>query len=182
MIELLKQVASSVDIQYIADIKQLEGYCNQLDSDAFIPFTAEDLSADLAKKMDRYNQVIDEVIELIHADKTIETSKKGLRAGPYWKGYTRSLFIGDLSITLNYDRDMWKDTSSIETPFWVAIRTKNWKQPLEICDSFKTIPETKKIYHWNMVYLALEPLTNATFSEVCEDLKRQILAYLELAK
>ena len=40
IIELLKQVASSVDVAFTPDVLQLEGYCNQLDSDAFIPFSS----------------------------------------------------------------------------------------------------------------------------------------------
>ena len=57
---LLKQVASTVDNAFIPDIIQLEGYCNQMDSDAFIPFTAMDLSAKMAKMGERYYSVIDD--------------------------------------------------------------------------------------------------------------------------
>ena len=128
IIELLKNVASSVALDLIADIKQLEGYCNQLDSEAFIPFSAEDISAEMASKGERYYQVIDEVIELLCADKNYQTSKKGLKATGYRKGYTRSLYIDDKTLTLNYDRDMWKNPECVETPFWIAIRDKDWDQ------------------------------------------------------
>ena len=33
---------------------------------------------------------------------------------------------------------------------------------------------------WSKCYLALEPLTDATLDEVCQDLKRQILRYVDL--
>ena len=117
ILNLLNKVASSAAIEYSADISQLEGYCNQLDSEAFIPFDAVDLSAEMAIKADRYYQVIDEVIELLCADNSLKTSKKGTKATGYRKGYTRSLHIDDLTITLNYDRDLWKLPSTVETPF-----------------------------------------------------------------
>lgn len=179
IIELLKQVSSSVAITYSSDIAQLEGYCNQLDSDAFIPFSSEDLSAEVSKKAERYYQVIDEVIELLLADKSVVTSKKGVKATAYRKGYTRSLFFGDNTITLNYDRDLWKRPSSIETPFWVAIRDADWDQSP---NKFNPISEHNKESHWDLIFLSLEPLQNATFTEVCEDMKNQILKYIELYK
>lgn len=180
IIEMLEQVASSVDVKYTADISQLKGYCNQMDSDAFIPFTAEDLSAEMAKRGERYYQIIDEVMDLLEADDSIKTSKKGLKATAYRKGYTRSMYIDDeLTITFNYDRDLWKNPSSIETPFWIAIRNKNWNQTTVICEKLKQFQEQKKENFWNMIFLALEPLQNATFAEVCEDMKQQILEYIK---
>ena len=178
IIELLKRTAGAVAVQYSSDIAQLEGYCNQLDSEAFIPFSADDLSADIAKKADRYYQVVDEVIELLHSDKAYTTSKKGLKATAYRKGYTRSLYIDKVTITLNYDRDLWKDPTSIETPFWVGIRNAEWKQTSEICEVINRYPEHHKQVFWGMTFLALEPLQNATLQEICEDMKRKILAYI----
>ena len=179
IIELLKQVASSTAVEFSADVKQLEGYCNQLDSEAFIPFTAEDLSAEMANKAERYYQVVDEVIELLCADKSIKTSKKGLKATAYRKGYTRSLFIDDITITLNYDRDMWKNPATTETPFWIAIRNNEWEQTEEFMDVFSTFPEQCKQIFWGMVFLELTPIQEVTFSEVCEDIKNQIIKYIE---
>ena len=40
------------------------------------------------------------------------------------------------------------------------------------------IPSLRKDDLWNMIFLALEPLTDATLDEVCSDLKRQILEYV----
>ncbi len=180
IIGLLKRVAASVAIEFLADIAQLEGYCEQLDSEAFIPFSADDLSAEMAKKGERYYQVIDEVIELLCADKKHVTSRKGVKATGYRKGYTRSLLIDGFTFTLNYDRDMWKNPACIETPFWIAIRDNEWDQNEEMLKKFDLYPANRKQIYWNMIYLALEPLQNADFSEVCEDIKYQIERYLEM--
>ena len=180
IIELLKQVAASVAISYSSDVAQLEGYCAQLDSEAFIPFSAADLSAEMANKGERYYQVIDEVIELFCADKGHETSKKGVKATGYRKGYTRSLNIDGMTFTLNYDRDMWKNPACVETPFWIAIRDKDWDQDEEMIKKHDAFAENKKQMFWGMIFLALEPLQNHTFSEVCEDIKKQIERYMEI--
>lgn len=182
IIELLKQVAASVAISFSSDIAQLEGYCAQLDSEAFIPFSATDLSAEMANKAERYYQVIDEVIELFCADKNYETSKKGVKATGYRKGYTRSLYIDGLTFTLNYDRDMWKNPACVETPFWIAIRDKEWDQGEDMIKKHDVFAENKKQIFWGCIFLALEPLQNSTFSEVCEDIKHQIERYIEIIK
>ena len=178
IIYLLEQVASATAIAYSSDVLQLKEYCNLIDSEAFIPFEAEDLSAEMANKCERYYQVIDEVIDLLCADKNLVTSKNRLKATGYRKGYTRSLYINELSITLNYDRDLWKRTSTVETPFWVAIRDKEWHQDSAIVEKLSLIPEYRKGRLWDLIWVALEPMQNATFSEVCEDLKNKILEYL----
>lgn len=182
IIELLKNVASSVAVELVSDIKQLEGYCNQLDSEAFIPFSAEDISAEMANKGERYYQVVDEVIELFCADKNYQTSKKGVKATGYRKGYTRSLLIDDKTFTLNYDRDMWKNPKCVETPFWIAIRDKEWDQDESMIEKHNVFQENKKQLFWGMIFLALEPKQNATLAEVCEDIKKQIESYLDILK
>ena len=182
IIDLLKLVASSVDVAFTPDIIQLEGYCNQLDSDAFIPFSAEDLSAEMAKKGERYYQIVDEIIELLCANKDFETSKKGLKATGYRKGYTRSLYIDEFTVTINFDRDLWKNPKTVECPFWIAFRDHEWQQTEQICEKLKLFPEQHKEYFWNMTFLPLIPLQNATFSEVCEDIMGQILKYFTLIR
>ncbi len=180
IIELLKQVASSTAVEFSADVKQLEGYCNQLDSEAFIPFTAEDLSAEMANKAERYYQVVYEVVELFRADKKFKTSTKGLQANAYRNGFVRYFQIDNFYLSLNYDRELWKNPASVETPFWVSIRDDEWNQSERFHEICKKIPEQSKEIFWNKcIYFALEALQEATFAEVCEDIKNKIIAYID---
>ena len=183
ILELLHKIAASVASELLSDINQLEGYCAQMDSDAFIPFTSEDLTAEIPKKAERYYAVIDEVMNLLNIDHNLNTSQKGTRPNAYRKGYTRSMLIEGLSITLNYDRDLWKSEKSFETPFWVAIRNADWIQTDEIIEKLKCVDENKKEYQlWGMIFLALEAPVNMTLFEVAENLKKQILNYIYLVK
>ncbi len=176
----LKEVASSLNGDFSADIKQLEGYCDQLDSEAFIPFSANDLSAEIANKAERYYQVVDEVTDLLCADKKYTTSKKGLKATAYRKGYVRYLYLDDFAVSFNYDREMWKNPACSETPFWISFRNKDWDMTDELIKKHNVFAENKKQIHWGQIFLALEPLQNATFAEVCEDIKKQIERYIEI--
>ena len=149
-----------------------------MDSDAFIPFTATDLSAKMARMGERYYEVVDEVIDQIAAKEPNKTSRKGLKATGHRKGYLRNLYIGDFGITLNYDRDAWKDPYSIETPFWFAISNRQWEQTDRIKEYLKNFPDRKKSEIWGKTNLALEARQNATFAEVCENLAEQILEHI----
>lgn len=176
ILELLHKTAAAVAVECLSDINQLEGYCAQMDSDAFIPFSPEDLSADISRKAERYYEVIDKIIELLCDDETLETSLKGLKATAYRKGYTRSIYVDEFAITLNYDRDLWKSNSSVETPFWFALRNRKWEQDEDIRKLVTTYPDIKREDKlWNLVWVALEPLTDSTLLEVCEYMKNQIL-------
>ena len=180
ILELLSKTASSVAAELIADIKQLEGYCIQLDSDAFIPFIAEELTADNAKKADRFYVVIDETINLLCDDDNHITSLKGLKATAYRHGYTRSMFIDGFTITLNYDRNLWKNSGTFETPFWVAVRDIDWDQPDSMVSRINQYPpQMIETNLWTLYFLALIPPTNATLLEVAQSLKLQILEYID---
>ena len=180
ILDRLRKVASSSAQELLSDIQQLDGYCSQMDTDAFLPFSPEDLTADNAKKAERYYEVVDKTIDLLYADENHITSKKGLKATAYRKGYGRSIYFDEFAITMDYNRDFWKSTNSIETPFWVAIRNKDWDTTDEMQSIINGIPSLKKEVVWYATFIALEPLVDSTLDEICLDLKRQILEYVDL--
>ena len=179
ILEQLRHVAAACAVESLSDIQQLEGYCNQMDSDAFIPFQAEELTAEMAKKVSRIYDIVDQVIMLLEADKSLKTSRKGLKASGNRYGYTRGLSLVEFYIIINYDIRCWQNSSSYETPFWLSLRDNNWRQSEAIQDLLASLPPAKKDTINSHTVIALTPLLNATFDEVCEDLKNQILSYIK---
>lgn len=181
ILDRLTQVAASSAPDSMSDINQLAGFCAQMDSDAFIPFTTEDLTAGMSRKIDRYYQVVSQTMELLKSDPKLKTSSQRLRSSNVQDGYTRSLYVDGFGVSLSYDRDFWKRNSSAETPFWLLIcdtiiSTSVWELSPKAEKCLLKIPDAKKEGQW----LALEALTDATLEEVCLDLKRQILEYLDV--
>lgn len=180
ILEHLRRVASESALDLISDINQLVGYCDQMDSEAFVPFKDEDLSAKVAKLADRYYSIVDETIELLHLDQTLKTSRKGLKATAYRSGYQRGLYVDCFAINMVYDRDMWKNPETLETPFWLSIRNENWDETeafLKQYDTYPTVCCDKN--SWNICFLALEAPLHSTKDEVCYVLKKQILKFLD---
>lgn len=179
---VLKRTAASVAIEHLSDVEQLEGYCKQMDSEAFIPFSAEDLGPEVPRKEERYYRVIDKLVEHLKSDKSLNPITKGVKATAYRKGYGRGINIRGYWLSINYDRDLWTDASSCETPFWVAIRSgKDWKQHKYIIRALNRFPETEKGSIWGLTYIALHPRLNGTLDEVVDDMKVQILKYIDAA-
>ena len=153
-----------------------------MDSEAFIPFSAEDLGPEVPRKEERYYRVIDKLVEHLKSDKSLNPITKGVKATAYRKGYGRGINIRGYWLSINYDRDLWMDASSCETPFWIAVRSgKDWKQHEYIIRALNRFPELEKGSIWGLTYIALHPRLNGTLDEVVDDMKVQILKYIDAA-
>ena len=182
VIETLYSVAAATSSAYLSDIQQLKGFCQQMDSDAFIPFAPEDLTADKAISMERYFAVVDEVYDLLWADQNISTTAMG-KAASYRTGYERKMRIDDIPVFFSFDRGMWKSNTSLESPFWVAIGNHEMQASASFRQFLFSVEDIRKEDGvWSLVYFPLEAPIDSTFDEVCAELKRQILSYLELTR
>lgn len=181
IISFLMNTAEASAEHLIADIKQLKGYCDQIDSEAFIPFKSEELTAENAKRIRRFYEVIDKVTNLLLCDETIKANKNGLRYTPTGDGYISYIYVNDYAIAICYDTYFWADSETKDTPFWLFIKKVvegKWKQTEDIVSQLKKYPESVKTEYASVIYLALDVLTHATEDEVCKDIKKQILNYI----
>lgn len=176
----LHTVATYSAIEFQSDIDQLDGYCAQMDSDAFIPFRVEDLTAETAKKIGRYYDVIDRTVNLLLADEENDVKSMGnVRVTKDY--YERVLNVNDFEVSLIYDRNLWEGAHSVDTPFGVAIGDWEWQKSEFFQRRKAGIPSNKQDdMTWSFCYFALEPLQNATLDEGCLDLKRQVFEYVNL--
>lgn len=76
LISVLRRTAASVAVSYLSDVDQLESFCLQMDSEAFIPFSPEDMGPDVARREERYYQVVD------RSPKDARIGKALLQCGP----------------------------------------------------------------------------------------------------
>ncbi len=180
IIESLRHVASSEAAEALPDIYQLDGFCKLMDSEAFIPFSPDDLGPEVARREERYYKIVDELIDHLKSDKTLHPSTKGVKATAYRQGFTRSVRIREYWVTVNYDRELWQNPSSAETPFWVAIRSgQDWKQNDYILQALQRFPTLDQDNKWGMTYLALQPALFDTLYDTVSSMKAQIIRYID---
>ena len=70
--------------------------------------------------------------------------------------------------------------SSIESPFWLAIKDSEGYQNGSLLEKIHMLPDIQVEDNvWTMHYIGLQPLTNSTLDEVAEDLKAQIMYHVK---
>ena len=178
IIEELRRTASSTAVGSLPDIAQLAGFCEMMDSNAFIPFSSEDMGPDIARREERYYQVIDRLYDTLMANKEINATGKGLKASANRSGYTRYLRIGDYSAALIYNRPAWIHANTAETPFWFYICDDGWNQSDALKAKMRVIPEYEREMFDNTVACALYPKLDVQLDEIANDMMNQILCFI----
>ena len=179
--ELLR-VATERHPEMIGDLRQLEGFCSKVESEAFIPFNDDDFSIQTARNIDRYYEVVDQVSSILKTHKELSPTTKGLRNSPRWQGYSTYLCMDGKGISINYLRNLWKAPTSVITPFWCNIRDieeGKWKLTDRMRRFLSTIDSNKVELFYGDPYMALIPKPYQTLEELAENLANQILDYLQ---
>lgn len=174
----LEQSASINAVNSVADIRQLQGYCEQLDNEAFIPFNDEDLGIDIAKRSERPYRLLDELVTSIKNDANHKVSLEGLNRTPIWSGYRRYIKIDGFGVNLEYDTQKWKNVECKNTPFWISIKrivNDNWEFDEHCKKTMLKIPAEMKCES----YIALVPKKFVALSEVVEDMKKQVYEFIQ---
>lgn len=178
--ELLR-VATERHPEMIGDLRQLEGFCNKVESEAFIPFNDDDFSIQTARNIDRYYLVVDQVSEVLKTHKEFSPTTKGLRHSPRWQGYSTYLYMDGKGVSIDYMRNLWKAPTSISTPFWCHIRDiqeGHWRLTDRMNRFLSSLDSRKVESFYGDPYMALIPKPYQTLEELAEDLANQILDYL----
>ena len=174
----LEQIAITNVFNSVSDIRQLQGYCQQLDSEAFIPYQEEDMGIDNAIKADRPYRLLDELFDVIINDTRYKSNRGTYNPAAFRYGYRRYLEIEDFAVSLEYDIQKWKNCQSITTPFWLRIKNKKWEFDDQCKKAMLTIDNKLK----DGEFIALIPQRYAALGEVVEGMKKQIFNYIEIFK
>jgi hypothetical protein len=177
----LTRTADAVEKSALADIEQLSGYCEQIVSNAFIPFKEEELGANEAKKFEQLLYILDRVIDVMLADKSVEASISGLRATPHRHGYKRYFRINGLDVDICLDLDYWSNDKYADTPYWISFRNGNAKTPKAYFDVVSRYSSSRKVYtKAGHIYLAIDAPYGAVEDDAVESVKKQVYEYLRL--
>ena len=178
--ELLK-VSMEQDPERLGDLQQLQGFYEEIENESFMPFRPEELSAQTARDIDRYYQVVDETYRILLTHKELDPNVKGLRKAPRWQGYSQYIVLGNIAVSVDFLRKPWKASTSIETPFWChlsEIIDGKWVITEKVLKFMSTIERREQEEFYGTQYLALKPKPYFTLSEVAEDLADQIIKIL----
>lgn len=168
--------------EMLGDLRQLEGFCSKIESEAFIPFNDDDFSIQAAVNMDRYYLVVDEVLSVLKTHKELSPDTKGLRNSPRWQGYSSYIQLNGKGVSIDFIRKLWKTPTSISTPFWCHIWDSvdgKWEENDRVKAFLATLDSKYLESFYGDTYIALVPKPYLPLEELAEDLANQILTHLK---
>lgn len=179
----LQVYASEHDPEKLGDVKQLDGLCAMMESEAFVPFGPEDFGAEVARNIERYYKAFEETYKKVKADKTVEVDGKGSRLSAFVDGYARGVVINGLYVSINYNKNLWKRPSSIETPYWIFIQERDENGKPVTTDKVNrfmaAIDKRKRGWYYQNDHIALEVKPYLELEEFADYLANQIVSIVQ---
>jgi hypothetical protein len=181
---LLDVVARAVEAagedHIVADIAQLEGLCERMDEDAFLPLRSEELSSELAFRITDYGHLVNEVV-----DRLVETGRvsvTGRRASGGFGWFGRPVDIGPVLTFFGFNARKW--TYDAATPLWISIYGPRWAEPAaavrEALAPLEFVDPPMLFEADGHLTVPLYPPAGREWDDVVDDLVRQALRVVAL--
>lgn len=154
-----------------SDVQQLQGLCERMDSDAFLPLRSEELTSDTGARIVQYCEIVNEAIGQASAADIAST--EGLRPtqGPGF--YGRYLRLQGHQCHLQFNAKLWGRLRA--TPLWLRIdhlQSKPWIK--DALASLEREQPPRLIAHRDYLLVPIEMLTGAEKQEVVSAVFEQV--------
>ncbi len=111
-----------------ADIRQLQGLAEIMDSEEVRPFGQEELGPDVGRRMRDLRRLYDDVVGKWNDVEWADTSGYGSSAQPQ-TGYGRYLVFAGYEAWFGVYYDLWARGDCADTPFWLELYGLNQDSP-----------------------------------------------------
>ncbi len=154
-----------------SDVQQLQGLCERMDSDAFLPLRSEELTSNTGVRIVQYCEIVNEAIGQARAAGIAST--EGLRPtqGPGF--YGRYLRLQGHQCHLQFNAKLWGRLRA--TPLWLRIdhlQSKPWIK--DALTSLEREQPTRLIARRDHLLVPIEMLTGVEKQEVVSDVFEQM--------
>jgi hypothetical protein len=128
---LISRVEQAGDLKSVADLKQLVGLCEQMDANAFLPLTSEEMTSTLGLRVmqfcDLANVLTEQLVFMGHGN------VQGLRATGGYGCYSRYLRFKNYGAILQFSAWNWSKWSL--SPLWLGVKGEDWKRSSKVRDA-----------------------------------------------
>ena len=111
------------ETEVASDIRQLQGLCEQMDDDAFLPIHPEELAGNYGRRTYQYCTLVNDVTSTLVERGLVST--KGLTVGRTIEHYGRYMKIYEFACFLQVNLKFWSNIR--ETPLWLSVQGSDWK-------------------------------------------------------
>ena len=120
---LHQSLSTRGDLAMAGNVEQLQGLCEQMDTSAFLPLQAEELTSQASRRYLQYSDLVDEVTDILVRERI--ASVKGLRATARKDCYIRYMNIQNHGGSLAFNAQLWSNYRA--TPIWLGIVSREWQ-------------------------------------------------------
>lgn len=119
---LIHALNAAGDQVAVSDLLQLQGLCERMDDDAFLPLRSEELTSNVPR-FTQFCHLIDDVASQLVSEgiATVE----GLRASGSAGAYYRPMKLSGFGCYLQVNAEHWARRRS--TPIWISVQDGNWQ-------------------------------------------------------
>ena len=168
----------------VADVQQLLGLCERMDTEAFIPITNAELTATVYRRVHEFGAVVDDVAAQLAAesDRVLDLKRWHQVRGNGL--YGRYALLRGVPVLLHVSTDKW--TNLAPNPIWLTVYGSNWTTSgLEPIKRLLSTLETREpgTVHWdhdNFPTIMMRVRPGRERHEVVADLAEQVRGIGEL--
>ena len=126
MLEQMESRASmAADSAAVADIRQLRGLTEQMDSGVFLPIHSDELGQQFPRRVLNLVGLVNDATERIIANGWADASRS--RVASRWHGYGRNFRFHDMALWFGIDFELWALHG--QTPLWLQTPDGNSFEP-----------------------------------------------------
>ena len=114
------------DLGTASDVRQLDGLCDRMDSDAFLPVRPEEFAPEIPRRIRHLIQLVDVAAQSAVAAgfASKKTEKGSLRRSARDGSYGTYMLFGDVGVCLWISYKWWANL--YPTPLWLEVFGKDW--------------------------------------------------------
>lgn len=124
---ILRSLETEGEHHAASDVQQLQGLCERMDSEAFLPLRSDELTSNIGTRIVQYCEIVDEVVNKGKAAGIVSTDGLRPTRGPGF--YGRYLALHGHVCNLQFNATLWGSLRA--TPLWLGIhelKDKPWSK------------------------------------------------------
>jgi hypothetical protein len=114
---LLRALEASGEFDAASDVQQLQGLCERIDAEAFLPLDSRDLTSDLGTRILQYCRLVDAVAVALGREGLVSVFPNPGGSRP---NYSRSITLPGYGLGLFFSATYWDRFGG--TPLWLTVK------------------------------------------------------------